>query len=332
MNIAQKNIVDFAKRRLFAAAAGLLVAGSILSSPAANAAAEQAQIAVLPAIDAAVLYAAENDGLFEKEGINVKIVPFKSALELTAAMRAGRIAGHYSNLMTTVTQRVNGIDSAVVVTTWHTSPKDRAFGLALSPATAKKIANLDELKKAQGVTTARSSGTITDRMLDVLIENEKVADTVLKPVEVSQIPIRLQMLNASRLDSALFYEPLLTLIEKKGGRVVWDDRGLDKPLSMVALRKEYLKPEFVLPFRRALAEAARRIDADPEKYRPLIAKKGLLPPDIAQTYVLPKFSGFATEDGLPPLPTRDDVKEAVDWLVQNGLIKKTPELDAVVYR
>lgn len=332
MKNRQKSIVNFIRRRLLAVGVGLIVAGSAVCVPTINAAPIEAQIAALPAIDAAILYVAENDGLFEREGINVKIVPFKSALELTAAMRAGRIAGHYTNLMTTVTQRVNGIDSAVVVTTWHTSKKDRAFGLALSPATAKKIANLDELKKAQGVTTARSSGTITDRMLDVLIANEKVADTVLKPVEVSQIPIRLQMLNASRLDSALFYEPLLTLIESKGGRVVWDDRGLDKPLSMVALRKDFLTPEFVGPFRRALAEAARRIDADAEKYRPLIVKKGLLPPDIAKTYALPKFSGFSTEDGLPPLPARDDVQEAIDWLLQNGLIKKTPALDTVVYR
>ena len=52
-----------------------------------------ASIAALPAIDAILLYAAEADRLFKSEGLDVKIVPFMSALEMTAALRAKRIAG-----------------------------------------------------------------------------------------------------------------------------------------------------------------------------------------------------------------------------------------------
>ena len=169
-------------------------------------------------------------------------------------------------------------------------------------------------------------------MLDVMIADAKVGPEVFKDVEVAQIPIRLQMLNVGRLETALFYEPLLTLIEQKGGRVVWDDRKLVKPLSMISVRAPYQTPHFVGAFRRALSEAAKRLDADPEKYRSLLVKKGLIPKGLEKTYRFPKFGGFETADGLPPLPSDADVKEAADWLLKKGLIKSAPDVKAVVCR
>ncbi|MDO5530788.1 ABC transporter substrate-binding protein [Sutterella sp.] len=327
--------LTLSRRRLLAAAgaAGITAAAGALPGIAQAAApAGKAKIAVLPAVDALILYAAESDGLFKAEGIDCEIVPFKSALELNAAMRAGRIAGHYSNILTTIAQRANGIDSAIAVTTWHTSPDYRAFGFAVSPAKAAELTSLDVVRARRGVQTSTSSGTITDWVLHRMVETAPVPPECLKSVEVAQIPIRLQMLNAGRLDTALFYEPLLTLIESKGGRTIWDDRGLNEPLSMVALRGPYLTDDFVGAFRRALAAAAKRIDADQQKYLPLAVKKGLIPQAIVKDYRLQKFSGFATRDGLPPLPTDEHVRAAGEWLVANGLVKKLPDLGPVVYR
>lgn len=329
---------DLHRRRLLAAA-GFVLAGGTLGAlrPAhadtvAGIPAGTAKIASLPAIDALLLFAAESDGLFKAEGLDVEIVPFKSALEMTAALRAGRIAGQYTNIMTTITQRVNGIDVSIVATTWHTDPAARAFGFAVSPKYAAELPSLDVVKSKKGVPTSTSSGTITDWMLDQMIDHESVPAGALKEVEVPQIPIRLQLLNSGKLETALFYEPLLTLIEQKGGRVVWDDRKLDEPLSMTALRREYLSPAFVGPFRKALGEAARRIDADPKKYLPLAVKKRLIPEAVAKDYQLQKFGGRPTADGLPALPTEAEVARAAQWLIRRGILKTEPDLSGVVYR
>ena len=327
---------DLDRRRLLAAAGVLLAGGAAGALRPARAAAGipagTAKIASLPAIDALLLFAAEADGLFKAEGLDVAIVPFKSALEMTAALRAGRIAGQYTNIMTTITQRVNGIDVSIVATTWHTAPEARAFGFAVSPKYAAELPTLDVVKQRRGVPTSTSSGTITDWMLDQMIDHEAVPAGALKEVEVPQIPIRLQLLNSGKLETALFYEPLLTLIEQKGGRVVWDDRKLDEPLSMTALRREYLSPAFVGPFRKALAEAARRIDADPKKYLPLAVKKRLIPEAVAGNYQLPKFGGRPTADGLPALPTEAEVARAAQWLIRRGILKSEPDLSGVVCR
>ena len=323
-------ILTIARRKLlttaFAAAAALT-----FGTTEAAAAEAPARIAALPAIDAALLYAAEADGLYAKEGLNVEIVPFKSALELTAAMRAGKIAGHYTNLMTTITQRVNGIDAKVIATTWHTCANNRAFGLAVSPKAADRITSLEVLKAQKGVTTAKSSGTITDRMLDVMIADAKVGPEVFKDVEVAQIPIRLQMLLAGKVETALLPEPLVTVVEKKGGRVIWDDAGLNEALAVVALRKEKLDTKTVTGFRKAVAAAARLIEADPGKYRAVMVKKRLIPAPVAAGYKMVRFSLFGTADGLPPLPTESDVKRVGAWMLDHKMVKSVPSHKDIVW-
>lgn len=334
--LSRRAFVHNAASLCLASGAALSLAGFSRKAAAEEAAAPippgTASIASLPAIDAILLFAAEADGLFKAEGLNVKIVPFKSALEMTAALRAKRIAGQYTNIMTTITQRANGIPASIVATTWHTDPRRRAFGFAVSPKYAGEIASVDVLKGKKGISTSTSSGTITDWMLDNFIEAEKVPAEALKQVEVPQIPIRLQLLNAGKLETALFYEPLLTLIEQKGGKVIWDDRKLNHPLSMISLREAYLTPAFVIPFRRALAEAAKRVDAAPERYLPLAVKKSLIPAGIAKGYALQKLGGFPTPDGLPELPSEADVKQACDWLIGRGILSGLPDLSEIVSR
>lgn len=121
-----------------------------------------------------------------------------------------------------------------------------------------------------------------------------------------QIPIRLQLLNSGKLETALFYEPLLTLIEQKGGRVVWDDRKLNEPLSMTTPRP------------RSTCRS------------PL--KKRLVPDAVAKDYRLPKFGRRPTADGLPALPTEAEVSHAAQWLVRRGILKSVPDISGVVCR
>ena len=241
---------------------------------AADVGSKTLRIAALPAIDALILYAAEADGLFKSEGLNIEILPFKSSVEMTAAIRAEKIIGQYANILGTIAQRANGIGLSLAATTWHTSPAQRAFGFAVSPKFADQITSIEVLKGLTGVSSTRSRGTISIGW-DLPHENAvNLPEKTLDQIEVAQIPIRLQMLLTGKMQTALFYEPLLTLIESKGGRVIWDDRQLNEPLSEIALTTPYLTPDFVLPFRAALAKAAKAIDQDPQKYVPILSKLG----------------------------------------------------------
>lgn len=228
------------KKTLWAA---LLAAGTMVS---ATVDAEPLRIGVLPAADAIVIHAAADEKLFNARGLDVEVIPFKSALELGAAMRAGRLDGHFGDLMNVFTQNERGVPQAVILTTTHTSRAQRAFGLVVAPAAAEKIRSLKDL---DGTETAMSSATIIDYLLDRMKAEEKLSDGALRNLEVKQIPIRLQMLQTGKAATAMLPEPLVSVVEAKGGRVIWDDRGLNEALAVVALKKDRLDDKTVAAFR-----------------------------------------------------------------------------------
>lgn len=284
---------------------------------------ETLNIGVLPAADSLVLHVAADEGLFAARGLDVKLVPFQSALELGAAMRAGALAGHFGDIPNVLMQRENGADQAIVVTTTRAHPGQRHFGLAVSPAS--RATSPADLK---GADTAVSSATIIDFLLDCLLEQEGLPADFLRRQDIRQIPVRLQMLMAGRLESALLPEPLVSLVEARGARVLLDDRGLDVPLAVIALRRPWTGPDVAGPFRAALEEAARRMDADPERYRRVMAEKGLLPRGAEDRYEMLRFGDG--ERALPALPTEDDIRRFVVWMRSRGMLKTDPAFADVV--
>ena len=97
------------------------------------------KLGVLPAADTIVLHVAADEGLFAKQGLEVELVPFQSALELGAAMRAGALSGHFGDIINVLMQNESGSPQAIVATTSHSSPDNRCFGLVVSPSPKRKL-------------------------------------------------------------------------------------------------------------------------------------------------------------------------------------------------
>ena len=292
-------------------------------------AADTLKIGTLPAADSLILHAAGKDGVFAAHGLNVEVVPFQSALELGAAMRAGTLDGHFGDIINVLMQNENGAPQIIVATTSHSTPKARFFGLAVSPkSTAQSLADL------KGKTCSIGRATIVDFVLDSLLENEGAADSLEKR-DIRQIPVRLQMLLSGQIESALLPEPLLSLVEGQGARVLLDDRKLDLPLAVIALRKpekadDAAFADRIRRFRAALDEEAERINAEPEAYKAMMQELGLLSPKAAGHYVMLRFEEPLTPLGLP---SEEDLRRYADWMQKNRLLKKgVPALSDIVFQ
>ncbi|WP_337431897.1 MetQ/NlpA family ABC transporter substrate-binding protein [Bilophila sp.] len=173
------------------------------------------KLGVLPAADTIVLHAAADEGLFAKQGLEVELIPFQSALELGAAMRAGALDGHFGDIINVLMQNESGSPQAIIATTSHSSPDNRCFGLVVSPKS--KAQTLADLK---GKDIAVSSATIIDFLLVQLLKQQGVAPDFLNRQDIRQIPVRLQMLLSGQIESALLPEPLVSLVEAKGARTI----------------------------------------------------------------------------------------------------------------
>lgn len=291
-------------------------------------AADTLKIGSLPAADSLILHAAKQDGVFAAHGLDVDIVPFQSALELGAAMRAGSLDGHFGDIINVLMQNENGAPQIIVATTSHSSPGARFFGLAVRPDSPAKT--LDDLK---GKTCSIGRATIVDFVLDSLLEQEGAAGSLDKR-DIRQIPVRLQMLLSGRIESALLPEPLLSLVEGQGARVLLDDRNLSLPLAVIALKKpkkgDDAFTDRIRRFRAALAEEAGRINAEPDVYKAMMQKLGLLSGKAAEHYVMLRFEEPLTPLGLP---SEEDIRHYAEWMKQNRLLKKdVPALADIVFQ
>lgn len=278
-------------------------------------AADVLKIGALPAADSVLLYAACEDGTFTRHGLAVEIVPFQSALELGAAMRAGALDGHFGDIINVLMQNESGAPQLIVATTSHSAPASRYFGLAVSPRSG--VTSLEELK---GHACAIGRATIVEFVLDELLTRAGKANAVEKQ-DIRQIPVRTQMLLSGRMESALLPEPLLSLVEASGARVLLDDRNLNIPLAVIALRKpskgeDHAFSNKVLRFRAALVEEAGILDKEPERCKTLLKAYKLLPEKAEANYRAPLF-------GNPSLlPSEDDLARYAAWMEKNRLLKK----------
>lgn len=293
---------------------GMVLGLVLLAAPADGRAA--LRIGVLPAADAAVLHVAAAEGLFAENGLpDVELIPFRSALEIGSAMRAGALDGHFGDVINVITQHVTGAPQAIVATTSRSSAAQRCFGLLVSPKSAAKTVN-----DLRGHEVAASSATIIDYLLDAMLAKRELPTDFMVRQEIKQIPVRMQMLMSGQLEAVLLPEPLVSLLEGKGARTLLDDRDLNGVLAVVAFSDKALQanPRLADSFRKALTEAAARINADPAKYKAFMVEKNLLPADSASAYTMIRFDMEHTPAGLP---SAEDIQVFIDWMNARGMLK-----------
>ena len=284
----------------------------LLSASASAAAQTKLKIGTLPIADTLILHVAQRDGFFKEVGLEVELIPFQSFVEKNAAVQSGELDGHFSEISAVIIQRAAGLPYVVIAITSHTSAETRMFGLITSPKKAQ--AGLEQL---EGLSLATSRLAIVDFLADVFLEkNGKKAD-FMKRQNLPKIPVRMQMLISSQVDAAVLPEPLLSIAEKAGGRVLLDDRELSMPLAVVALRDDLATFETVRSFQSALTKAGLAINKDPKGSLDLLLKLRLIPPQLAESYPPPYFDMSIIPESLPG-PGLYEMY--TDWLVKNKVL------------
>ena len=282
------------------------------------------RIGVLPASDSLALHVAKDEGLFAENGLDVVLIPFQSALAQSAALRSGAIQGWFTDPIIMLSMHESGIPQHVIATMGYSGSRSRFFGIAVPPGS--DVASLEGLSKAK---VAISKTTIIEYVLDCMLENRGLDREYLERLDVRQISVRLQLLLAGKVDAAVLPEPLLSLVEARGAKVVADNTTLSMPLAITAVRQGELSPEQVQVFQSALAEAMRRINADPETYKKVMVDKKLLPRDAESRYRMLTYPPKRTP---VPLPSEQEMEHVAAWMVAVKLLRAMPETWNMIYR
>ncbi len=279
------------------------------------------KIGILPIVDVLPIYVAQQNGYFEKEGIQVEPVLVKSAQERDTLMQTGQVDGEITDLVSVEMFDRKGVGLKAVLVAMEATPKEPVFRILASPGSG--ITSPAGLK---GVPIGISKNTIIEYVTYRLLETAGLKDSEVSTTEVSAIPVRYELLMKGKIKAATLPEPLASGAVAGGARVIVDDTSRPEvSASLLAFSTKTLseKPKTVEKFLSAWLKAEEEINRHPDRYRGLLIEKGRVPKSVQESYRMPVFPGAL-------VPTESQVKDVASWMKGKGLIQKEPRYGDVV--
>lgn len=277
-------------------------------------AAEKRQVfkfGTIPVLQALPLFVASEKGFFSEEGLNVVITVFNSAMEKDIAFTSGQIEGYFGDIMTPTVLAANGIGIKMVATNFNTGVDQRMFAIVASP----KVKNSD-LASAAASGIATGSNTIAEYLTVRILAAQKTPVAPVKLIDIKSIPIRLQMLLSGQVTAALLPEPLATLAQNSGAKVLADDLGFGLSATILAFSGDYLGkyPEAVRSFLTAVDRASAYINGNPDEVREIMNRACKVPEPLQRSFPIPKFPKLT-------VPEKSQVMDVYRWLKQKQIVK-----------
>jgi NitT/TauT family transport system substrate-binding protein len=269
------------------------------------------KIAVLPILEALPMYVAEQEGLFEKHGVEVEFVAVASAPERDQVISAGQADGMINELTSTMFYNKDQPQVKIVRYARTATPEQALFRILASGESG--INSIDGLK---GARIGISQGTIIEYLTDRLLQAQGFTAEEINTVAVPKIPDRMALLESGELDAGMLPEPLSSLAVLQGSKIVLDDTSLPEiSFSTLTFRNEVLdqNPQAVRGFLAAIEESTSLINTNPTQWIPLLGEYNLVPPPLLESFQIPQFA----EAGIP---TEAQWSDVLDWAIEKGFL------------
>ncbi len=298
------------KHSLFILAILLAFAGLAACQPQQTAEPVLIRMAVLPILDTLPMYVAQQEDLFEQNGVRVEFIPAGSAPKRDELIQSGQADGMINEL--TSTMFYNREQTQVQIVRYaRAAAADSPLFFILASAQSG-IVSTDQLK---GVKIGVSQGTVIEYLTERILQAEGFAAEEIKTIAVPDIGQRMALLGSGELSAAMLPDPLASLVQQQGAvRVIDDSSHPQYSNSTYSFRKAFLdeNPAAVRGFLAAIEAAVERINADPQQYSTLLTENELVPPPLAGSFHVPTF----VKAGVPSQAQWDDV---VAWTAEKGL-------------
>jgi NitT/TauT family transport system substrate-binding protein len=270
-------------------------------------------VAMVPADDTAGWYIAQQEGLFAKQGLHIKIIP---AISSETAIQ-GQLDGTYD---VTDGNYVSYIQAEVQM---HAQLEIFAAGSIMEPRCQEvlvpggsPIKDVAELKgKTIGVNVVNNIGTL---LVDALLRDNGMSPNQVHFKAIA-FPFMAKALQDHQIDAAWLPEPFVTGAEESiGAQPLADlDSGATQslPISGYVVTKAWAHkyPKTLAALKRALVQAQRIADTDPSAVEQAMAKYSGVSPTAAAVMAEPDF----------PLDTDTVLLQRIaDLMQQFGLLQQ----------
>lgn len=281
------------------------------------------KMAVLPVLDILPFHVAEQNGLFQREGVNVELIPVKSAQERDTLMQTGQVDGMLTDLLSPVLFNQHEAQILVVRTARRVYPGSPLFSILARPGS-----EIQSPKELAGVEIGVSQNTVIEYITDRMLEHAGLTPEQIVFQEVSAIPVRFELLVNGELPAANLPDPLASGAVAAGAVLVVDDTSVpEHSQSILAFSVETLetRPETVRRFLVGWEMAVKELNGNPEKYNGLLIEEGRIPESVQGSFQMPPFPEAS-------VPTPEQLADVVRWSIEKGLIEEQIPYEQMVDR
>lgn len=282
------------------------------------------KVASLPLADGAGLHVAKKEKLFEKEGLNVEIVPVQKSIEALPPLTKGDVqiiagANYVSFLQADEKDTLN---LSIVAEAATLTPN--MMNVLVMPDSDIKTA-----KDLEGKTVAINIlNNIQSLTLNAILEANNVDSSKVKYVSVP-FPQMATALEKGQVDAIHTVEPFLSNSEKTlGARVVVE--GGAEPVTGMAISgfvstQKWVKenPKAAAAFQRAIIKGQELAAQDRKNVEAVLPGYTNLDKEVASVITLP---------GYPTSVSKTRIEQVADLMVSGGLLKKKPDVNAIVFQ
>lgn len=304
-----------ASRKIFSLVSALVLMLNLLSACAVpqQASTTPLKFTALPILDFLPMYVAQEEGLFEKHGVRVELIPAAAPPQRDQFVAIGEADGMINEISGTLFFNKDAVQVQIVRFARAATPETRLFSILASPQSG--ITTVDGLKgKAIGI----SEGTIIEYLTDRMLAEEGLPADGIQKTSIPSLADRLALLTAGQLDAAVLPEPLASLAQQQGAVLILDDtRYPEYSNSTITFRTDVLeeRPEDVRNFLAAVEDAVQAINAEPGKYNNLLVDLKVVPTPLQGSFQVPQFVTAG-------VPSEEQFLDVLEWTQSKGLVTK----------
>lgn len=247
------------------------------------------KIGVMPAVDTAPIYLAEEKGYFDELGLDLTIELFNNAGDRQTALQTHAIDGAMTDLIAVATNINGGFDLKATTLTDGVFPVLVRAGYEETP----------EIK------VAMMEVSVSNFLIDEWLGD----DYTIEKVFINDIPARLEMIKSGQVDMGLFPEPMASNGAANGDlekRIYTPEDGICPNVMAFTDKALTEKEEAIARFHEGYNKAAQDLMENPDEARTLLIEKLNLNPATQDDIILPTYS-------LAHLPEEAYIQKIMDW-------------------
>jgi NitT/TauT family transport system substrate-binding protein len=279
----------------------------------------RASIGLLPIIDCLPVWVGIKSKGFERAGLGLSEVTFRSATERDAAFVSRDIDLMLNDMVSLVSLAASGHPIKVVSVALGATPAAGPISVVLSPK--HEAASLNDLRDQP---IALSRGSVVEYVFSRLAEREGLQLSSFDVVPIPQIDLRIQAVLSGDVSAAVLPEPAATIVSRGGGKVLVSDADGNENISQsVLVAQADAKTELIASFRDGWDTAVAHIEVNSERATRLLTQMASIPADVRLS---------AGNLGFAPwtMPSEESIAAIGAWMIENELIDAQPDYAALL--